>query len=215
MHLLVVFLPCCICSFLLYMTTFLLHLLGSLPVSHPNFSLSLFVIQHLSSSICLPASLFFSLLSHMPFPTYSVCLSPLPFFISFSCWWHVKPIKCLYACEAVSRQGVGHSFKLSKITEKRSQGDLSCYAKINTISLINRRVHIQEILHVKTCVWVHVCVCMKSMCVCACLVGWAGNVCILQRKGPTGCLQIVWLIPIATRGLQSHEPVVKNSINLH
>lgn len=56
-------------------------------------------------------------------------------------------------------------------------------------------------------------VCVK---VCVHRLVWRGgpdNVCILRHKGPAGCLQIVWLILIATREPQSQESLVKNYIN--
>lgn len=157
MLLLVTFFPSCICSFLLYMTTFLLHLLWSPFLS--LFCISISVFQHhsfpLASLLRLPSLSYPCALLHLFFLVDGI-------WSQLSVCMHVKP----------SQEGTrGHSFKLSKKTEERSRGDLSCHAKINTIRLINRRPPIKEILHVKIRVRAHVCVCLKS--VCACLVGRA------------------------------------------
>lgn len=84
-----------------------------------------------------------------------------------------------------------HSFQMSKITEQTPKRDLPCKAKINTITLINRRTHIQEILQVKcenVCMQghVYVCVCVYRLV----YRGGLDNVCILRHKRPADCLQI-------------------------
>lgn len=179
--------PCCLCS-----SSHRAYLpLLSPSLCHPH-SLS-------SDSMCFYPHTPPSLSSEHPPSHISHVPSLLPpSFISLSRWWHLKPIRCLMC----SRIGAEHGDippKRSEITEER-QG---CHEKQGS-TLLHYYPDPQSNLY------------SRNVCVCVCVLverGGLDNVYILQHKRPTGFLRIVWVILIATGGLQSQEPVVKYSIN--
>lgn len=143
----------------------------------------------------------------IPYLASSVPPYPLLLLISFSCWWHLKPIRCFYACKAVWRQGMRTFLSDVKDYREKAQRKPVVLSKDQQYSCSTQGHEFKKKFF--TC---------TRVCVCVCGLVWRGgldNVCILQHKRLTGCLQIVWLILIAARGLQSQEPVVKYSINLH
>lgn len=182
--------PCCLCS-----SSHRTHLpLLSPSLCHP-YSLIWF-------HVLLPPHASFALLSskHPPSHISRVPYPPPPSFISLSRWWHLKPIRCLM-CRQLRAERGDIPPTLSEITEERQD----CHEKQGS-TLLHYYPDPQSNSYSRT----------TRVCMCVCVLverGGLDNVYILQHKRPTGCLRIVWVILIATGGLQSQEPVVTYSIN--